>query len=91
MRAPCAQVNALRERLSDATADALAAGGRAEGLEAECAGAWRGGADADLLAVSDGRLQVTDLPLEISKLMLSTWKKTFCWSIGLSVCSPVTQ
>lgn len=53
------QVTALRERLADATADALAAGGRAEGPEPEGAGARRGGADAELLAVSDGRLQVT--------------------------------
>lgn len=52
------QVTALRERLADATADALAAGGRAEGSEAEDAGAHGGGADAELLAVSDGRLQV---------------------------------
>lgn len=58
LHAPCAQVTALRERLADATADALAAGGRAEGAEPEGAGARGGGADAELLAVSDGRLQV---------------------------------
>ena len=56
--APCAQVTALRERLADATADALAAGGRAEGSDPDGAGARGGGADTELLAVSDGRLQV---------------------------------
>jgi len=47
-------VAALRERLADAAADALAAAERAE--------AGRGGAagDAELLAVSDGRLQVRE-------------------------------
>ncbi|KAK9834256.1 hypothetical protein WJX81_000497 [Elliptochloris bilobata] len=60
VRGLLAEVTALRERLADATADALATGGRAEALGSEGLGSSvRGGpADAELLAVSDGRLQM---------------------------------